>query len=117
MQNLIFTAACAVVAAVCAFLAIVSSRKSSAALEEARRLCSAISSERSRIVAHDSELDAVSDALRLLRGKFYASRRKTSEQEDDEPQGDAHKQMPLPLSKDDLRRRAGLLPGKPAPHS
>jgi len=77
-------------------------------------MCSAISSERSRIAVHDSELDAVSDALRQLRGKFYAERRKNLPNETPE-------QMEPPLAtvvdKDELRRRSGLKPGKPAPHS
>lgn len=102
-------------AAVFACLAIVSSRKCAAALSQARELVSALRSARSKIETHDAELEAVTDALHQLRGKFYAERRKYTQQVNQEDSA----QLPADVAsiKAMLRRKAGIIPGRPANHS
>lgn len=108
------TLAFAALAAVFACLAIVSSRKCAAVLTEIREIASALRSVRSKVETHDAEIDSVTDALHALRGKFYAERRKS------QPAGSNSDTPPEPIgaatSKDELRRRIGLVAGKPAPH-
>lgn len=107
--------AAVVLAAVFACLAIVSSRKCAAALTQTRQLAAALHSLRSKIETHDAELDAVTDSLHQLRGKFYAERRKL------QPISSNSDSAPEPTNaatvKDMLRRRAGLVAGRPTPHS
>lgn len=105
----------AAVAAVCALLAILSSRKCAKLSNEMRAALSSVASARSRIEAHDAELDRVTDALRTLRGMFYAERRKSrpdGSNSDSEPEATSAATI-----KDALRRKVGLVAGRPAPHS
>lgn len=111
MPSLIFTAVAVALAAVFACLAIVSSRKSAACLRQTIEIASALRSVRGKVEAHDAELDAVTDTLRQLRGKFYAERRKSLPPE--EPQADPADVASL---KNQLRRKVGLVAGRPAPH-
>lgn len=112
-------------AAVFALLAILSSQKCAKVLREMRETVASVRSIRSKVEAHDAELDAVTDAFHQLRGKFYAERRKHSQtaSNSDSPEeatgagtGRARPSLDLVATKDDLRRRAGLIAGKPAPH-
>lgn len=110
-----FLALAVALAAVFACLAIVSSRKCAAVLTETREIASALRSVRSKVETHDAELDAVTDALHSLRGKFYAERRKS------QPAGSNSDSPAVPTDtatlKAMLRRQVGLTAGKPAPHS
>lgn len=114
MLNQTLIAAAVAIAAVFACLAIVSWRKCADALREVRGIASALRSVRSKVETHDAEMDALSDALHQLRGKFYAERRKYlsagSNSDSNEAATDAA------TSKAELRRRIGLVAGKPAPH-
>lgn len=113
-MKLTFLALAAALAAVCACLAIVCWRKCAEALIEVRGIALSLRGMRSKVEAHDGELEAVTDALRTLRGKFYAERRKL------QTPSDASGEQSLPASpassKDALRRKLGLVPGRPAPH-
>jgi hypothetical protein len=108
------TLAFVALAAVFACLAFVSWRKCAAVLTEIRGIASALRSVRSKVETHDAEIDSVTDALHQLRGKFYAERRKylPTGSNSDSP-GEA---TSAATSKDELRRRIGLVAGKPAPH-
>lgn len=103
-----------VLGAVCACLAFVCWRKCVAVLNEARGIASALRSVRGKVETHDAELDRITDALTTLRGRFYAMRRTS------QPDGSNSDNPPVPTaaatSKDELRRRIGLIAGKPAPH-
>lgn len=115
MTELALTLACAALAAVFACLAIVSWRKCADALNETRGIASSLRSVRSKVETHDAELDSVTDALARLRGKFYAERRKnpsTGSNLDSEPEP-----TDAATLKAALRRKIGLVPGRPAPHS
>ena len=125
MPSLISLSLLVGLAAVFALLAIQSSRKCANTLREMRDIVSSLRSMRGKVEAHDSELDAVTDALHQLRGKFYAERRKNSQttSSSDSPEevtgagtGRVRRSIDGAESKDDLRRRAGLIAGKPAPH-
>ena len=126
MPSLISLLALVGLAAVFALLAIHSSRKCANVLREVRETVASVRSIRGKVEAHDSELDAVTDALHQLRGKFYAERRKNSQTGSSSDSGEeatgagtgrARPSLDLVATKDDLRRRAGLIAGKPAPHS
>jgi len=114
MTELALTLACAALAAVFACLAIVSWRKCVAALNEIKGIASSLRSARSKIETHDAELDSVTDALHQLRGKFYAERRKylSASSNSDGPS----EPTDAATLKADLRRKIGLVPGRPAPH-
>jgi hypothetical protein len=119
MLNLTLLAVCVGLAVVCALLAIQSARRCSSILIEMREALSAIRSLRGKVEAHDSELDAVTDAIAKLRGKFYAERRKYSQttsnsDSDAEPTGAGT--VDVASLKAHLRRKAGLVAGQPAPH-
>jgi len=97
-----------------ALFALISSRKCAASLQQAQELVSSVRSSRSKIEAHDGELDRVTDALAQLRGLFYAERRKyragaSTDETPPEPQS-------VESLKDNLRRKVGLVAGRPAPH-
>jgi hypothetical protein len=115
MTALALTLVSAVLAAIFACLAIVSWRKCAAALTETQGIASSLRSVRSKVETHDAELDSVTDALQSLRGKFYAERRKNhgtgSNSDDPTEVTDAG------TLKDMLRRKAGIVAGRPAPHS
>jgi len=66
-----------VAAVVSALIATLASRRCAKHCEDAAAIASALRSSRSKIEAHDSEIDAMADALATLRGKFYAERRKS----------------------------------------
>lgn len=134
MQFLTLQAVLVALAAVFALLAIHSSRRCANLLREMREALSSIRSLRGKVEAHDSELEAVTDSFRQLRGKFYAERRKFSQggsnsDSDEEATGgstpgrasatdklDMATLIDVATLKDHLRRKAGLVPGKPAPH-
>jgi hypothetical protein len=97
-----------------ALLALISSRKCAATLQQAQELVSSVRSSRSKIEAHDAELDRVTDALNTLRGKFYAERRKYQAGADTETS--PSEPAPVGSLKDELRRKVGLVAGRPAPH-
>lgn len=120
MLNPTLLLACVVLAASFAFLAIVSWRKCAACLREMRESVSSIRSARGKIEAHDSELDAITDSIHQLRGKFYAERRKlqqTSGNSDSQEGVTDAAIVDVASLKAHLRRKAGLVAGKPAPHA
>jgi len=92
----------AALALVCAFFALLSSRKCARTLHEAQEIALALHSLRSKVAANDSALAALEDQFHALRGKFYASRRKSPanadgsapDGSDDTPPGPG----PVPLS-------------------
>lgn len=107
--------------AVFAFLAIVSARKCNSILIEMREALSSIRSLRGKIEAHSAELDAITDTIQQLRGKFYAERRKylQASSNSDSPEGSTDagtRTLDVAALKAQLRRQAGLVAGKPAPH-
>ena len=119
MLNLTLPLAFAVLAAVCALLAMRYARQCSSTLTEMREIVSRITSLRGKVEAHDSELDAVTDAIAKLRGKFYAERRKsqqTSSNSDSPEEAIDAATVDVPSLKAHLRRKAGLVAGRPAPH-
>jgi hypothetical protein len=73
----------AALAAAFAFFAIHSSRKCARYSEEARAIGQALASSRSKIEGIASEVDGLHDQFHKLRGKFYASQRKSPESVDD----------------------------------
>jgi hypothetical protein len=115
MTGQALTLAFAVLAAIFACLAIVSWRKCAAVLNEIHGIASSLRSVRSKVETHDAELDSVTDALHSLRGKFYAERRKSQSigSNSDEPT----EVTDAGTLKDMLRRKAGIVAGRPAPHS
>jgi len=119
MQSLTITAAFAALAAVCASLAFHYARQCSSTLTAAREMLSSIRSLRGKVEAHDAEIEALSDVIRQLRGKFYAERRKsqqtTSSSDSREDPTDADT-VDVSTLKDHLRRKAGLVAGRPAMH-
>jgi hypothetical protein len=48
-------------------------------LKQTIEIASELRSVRSKVEVHDAELDAVTDAMHQLRGKFYAERRKSQQ--------------------------------------
>lgn len=72
----------AALAAAFAFIALHSCRKCERCLQEAREIAQALHSSRSKIAATESAVDALHDQFHQLRGKFYASRRKLQENEE-----------------------------------
>jgi len=120
MQNQILPLAFAVLAAVFALLAILSAKRCKETLTQMRASMSQITSLRGKLEAHDSELDAVSDSIRQLRGKFYAERRKsqqTSWNSDDPTEAIAAGTVDVATLKAHLRRKAGLRAGEVPKHS
>jgi hypothetical protein len=115
MTEAALTLASAALAAIFACLAIVSWKKCAAALIEVRGIAQSLHSVRSKVETHTAELDSVTDALQSLRGKFYAERRKT--QPTGSSSGDLTDGIDGGTLKDMLRRKAGIVAGKPAPHS
>lgn len=77
MTATILSGVFAAAALVFALLATASSRKCAERLSEMREAIASMRSTRSKVEAHDSEIEAISDALATLRGKFYAERRKS----------------------------------------
>lgn len=119
MSQLTIGALLAVLAAACAWLAMHSSRKCAAALRELTAAVSTIRSERSRIEVHDLEIERTADALRSLRGKFYAERSKSalgSSNSDSREEVTDASTVDVATLKAQLRRKAGLVAGRPAPH-
>lgn len=113
-------AAFAVLALVCACLAIVSARKCNAILTEMRASVSSIRSLRGKIEVHETELDAVTDAIAKLRGKFYAERRKsqqTTSNSDYPEELTGGGTVDVATLKAHLRRKAGLRAGEVPKHS
>ena len=119
MQLATLTAVFAALGAVCALLAILSARRCSILLTETRAIVSSIRSLRGKIEVHDSELDQLTDAIAKLRGKFYAERRKsqsdTSNSDSPEAAIDGAT-VDVAAIKAQLRRKSGLVAGRPAPH-
>jgi len=107
-------------ALVCACLAIVSVRKCNATLMQMREAVSSIRSLRGKIEVHETELDAVTDAIAKLRGKFYAERRKsqqTSSNSDFPEELTGGGTVDVATLKAQLRRKAGLRAGEVPKHS
>lgn len=102
-----FSALFALVALACALIAIASSRKCAARHSEAIALARALAGMRSKVEAHDSEIERLGDDFRTLRGKFYAERRKHSEPEPVESAPPSVADL-----KANLRKRVGLVPGR-----
>jgi hypothetical protein len=72
-----------------------------------------------RVAVHDSELDAVTDSIAKLRGKFYAERRKSqpdTSNSDFPEEATGAATVDVASLKAHLRRKAGLTAGRPAPH-
>lgn len=119
MPSLTLLIACVVLALVCACLAIVSARRCIATLNEMRESVSSIRSLRGKIEVHETELDAVTDAIAKLRGKFYAERRKSQQttlNSDSPEELTGAATVDVASLKAHLRRKAGLTAGQPAPH-
>jgi len=100
----------ALLAVVSALVATYCSRKCAALCNELTGELRSLRSERSRIVAHDSQIDGLVEDFRSLRGKFYAERRKSSEPAEQLP-FDTPPATPADL-KAQLRRQVGLVPGR-----
>lgn len=119
MLNLTLHSVFAALGAVCALLAIHSARRCSSILTQVQEMLSSIRSLRGKVEVHDTELDAITDALAKLRGKFYAERRKsqqtTSNSDSQEGATDADT-VDVAALKAQLRRKSGLVAGRPAPH-
>lgn len=73
----------AALAAAFAFIALHSCQKCARYLREVKEIAAALHSSRSKIGAIESAVDALHDQFHQLRGKFYASRRKSPENGDD----------------------------------
>lgn len=106
----VFFILCAAVAAVSALIATVAARRCSEQMRQMTSVCSALSSERGRIAAHDAELDQITDTLRKLSGRIgavrKAQRRNGDPLDDDEPEVDTGR-----LSwKAQMREKYGLVP-------
>lgn len=99
---------CAGVAAVCAFIAIAAVRRCNELLQQATSLCTALSSERGRIVAHDAELDQITDTLRKLSGRVGALRKEHRSNSDSE--GSPTGEIDRANWKARMRERYGLVP-------
>lgn len=109
----------AALAAVFALLAMLSSRRCARLLTEMREAISSIRSLRSRIEVHDLEIDRTAEALRSLRGRFYAERNKsqpTTSNSDTREEATDAAGVDVAVLKAQLRRKAGLVAGQPAPH-
>lgn len=111
---------CAAVAAVCALVATVAARKCSEQSKQAIQLCTALSSERGRLAAHDAELDTITATLRKLSGRIGAITR--AENRETENGNSEVPPMLRPVGdtaayKAQLRAKLGLVPGKPAPRN
>lgn len=120
MLNPTLLAASVALAAVCALLATVSAWRCSKTLTQMRAAVSQIISLRGKIEVHDSELEAVTDSIRLLRGKFYAERRKSQQitsNSDSAEEAIGAGTVDAVSLKDHLRRKAGLRAGQPARHT
>jgi len=96
--------ASAVCALVCALIATFASRNCARLSAQLEATLSALSAERGRIAAHDSQIDQIRDDFRSLRGKFYAERRSS-------PPIDAAPKSASDL-KAELRQQVGLVPGR-----
>ena len=95
---MVISALFAALAAVFAFFAMHSSRKCALCCAEVKATAQALHSSRSKIAAIESGVDALHDQFHQLRGKFYASRRKSPENGDDSP-GDTPTSTPaLPIA-------------------
>ena len=119
MQPMLLPGLFAALAAVCALLAMVSSRKCARLSTEMTEAVASIRSLRSRIEVHDLEIERTADALRSLRGRFYAERSKsasTSSSSDDRSEATDDSTLDVGALKAQLRRKAGLVAGRPAPH-
>jgi hypothetical protein len=104
----------AAVAAVSAFLAGVCLRRCGEVLREMRATVSSVSTVRSKVEVHDAELDRISDALAKLRGLFYSER---SAKRSATSNSDFREEATGPAtSKDELRRRVGLVAGSVPKH-
>ena len=85
----------AALAAAFAFIALHSCQKCARYSREVREIGQALHSSRSKIAATESAVDALHDQFHQLRGKFYASRRKSQENGDDS-HGDTPTSTPVP---------------------
>ena len=100
----------AAVAAVCALFAIAAVRKANVMLRDLTEAARAIQGERSRISAHESEIEQLAATLRKLSGRIGAIRKQNKEPDEfATPGGD------VASYKAQLRARVGLVPGRPAP--
>lgn len=100
----------AAVAAVCALFAIAAVRKTNRMGRELTDAVRAIAAERTRITAHESEIEQLAATLRKLSGRIGAIRKQNREPDSYEtPGGD------VASYKAQLRARVGLVPGRPAP--
>jgi len=108
---------CAAVAAVSALIATVAAHKCSAQSQRAAELCTALSSERGKLAAHDAELDTITATLRKLSGRLgQVMRGQNPENSDSDDIPPAIRQInDTAAYKHALRARLGLIPGKPAP--
>jgi len=88
----------AVLAAVFAFFAMHSSRKCALCCAEARATAQALHSSRSKIAETESAVDALHDQFHQLRGKFYASRRKSQENGESSPEDTQTSTPALPIA-------------------
>lgn len=101
---------CALVALVCALGAALASRRCVEAWNEAQKVLRAASSLRGTVDAHSSEIDAIKDSFRQLRGKFYAERAKRAEEP--ERVDSVPVQADPATYKARLRAQVGLVPGR-----
>lgn len=109
----------AALAAVCALLAIHSSQKCARLLTEMRATVASLASMRSRVEAHDLEIERTAEALRSLRGRFYQERSKWQPASTNSGSGEEATDagtLDVASLKAQLRRKAGLVAGRPAPH-
>lgn len=105
----------AALALVFALIALYAARKCAAQQQQVLALLQALSNERSRLAAHDAELDQITATLRKLSGRIGAANRAEREASN----GDVP-EMLRPIGdtasyKANLRAKLGLVPGKPAP--
>jgi len=84
-----------VLAAVFAFSALLCLRKCAEILQEVKGIAAALRSSRSKIAETESAVEGLHDQFHQLRGKFYASRRKSPENGESSPE-DTPTNTPVP---------------------
>jgi len=102
----VFIGLCALVALLCALTAAIASRRCVEAWKEASGALRAASSLRGTVEETCSDVAALRDSFRQLRGKFYAERAKRADDEIDAPPPSAAD------LKAKLRTQVGLVPGR-----